>query len=82
MPDDAEEQAPPVVAVMVAILNVPGLLIYIFLRPRETLSEAYERSLEEEALLQEIEEKPVCPGCLDPAAALGGLPPGGSGRAG
>lgn len=52
-----------VVAVMVALLNWPGLLIYIFLRPRETLSEAYERSLEEEALLQEIEERPVCPGC-------------------
>ena len=51
------------VAVMVAILNLPGLLIYVFLRPRETLSEAYERSLEEEALLQEIEEKPTCPGC-------------------
>ncbi|NDJ61673.1 MAG: zinc ribbon domain-containing protein [Chloroflexi bacterium] len=51
------------VALMVAILTVPGLLIYLFLRPRETLSEAYERSLEEEALLQEIEEKPVCPGC-------------------
>jgi RNA polymerase subunit RPABC4/transcription elongation factor Spt4 len=27
------------------------------------LAEAYERSLEEEALLQEIEEKPTCPGC-------------------
>jgi len=52
-----------VVAVMVAVLTVPGVLIYLFLRPRETLSEAYERSLEEEALLQEIEEKPVCPGC-------------------
>jgi RNA polymerase subunit RPABC4/transcription elongation factor Spt4 len=52
-----------VVAVMVAALNVPGLLIYLFLRPRETLTEAYERSLEEEALLQEIEEKPTCPGC-------------------
>ncbi len=51
------------VAVLVAVLNLPGLLIYLFLRPRETLSEAYERSLEEEALLQEIEEKPVCPGC-------------------
>jgi RNA polymerase subunit RPABC4/transcription elongation factor Spt4 len=51
------------VAVMVAVLNFPGLLIYMFLRPRETLSEAYERSLEEEALLQEIEEKPACPGC-------------------
>jgi RNA polymerase subunit RPABC4/transcription elongation factor Spt4 len=52
-----------VVALMVAVLTLPGLLIYLFLRPRETLAEAYERSLEEEALLQEIEEKPVCPGC-------------------
>lgn len=51
------------VALMVAVLTLPGLLIYIFLRPRETLAEAYERSLEEEALLQEIEEKPTCPAC-------------------
>lgn len=51
------------VAVMVAVLTIPGWFIYLMLRPRETLSEAYERSLEEEALLQEIEEKPVCPGC-------------------
>ncbi len=51
------------VAVMVVVLSLPGLLIYILLRPRETLSEAYERSLEEEALLQEIEEKPTCTGC-------------------
>lgn len=48
---------------VVALFNVPGLLIYFMLRPRETLSDAYERSLEEEALLQEIEEKPKCPGC-------------------
>ena len=54
------------VALMVAVLNVPGLLIHILLRPRETLSETYERSLEEEALLQEIEEKPVCPTCRQP----------------
>lgn len=52
-----------IVALMVAVLTLPGLLIYLLLRPRETLSEAYERSLEEEALLQEIEEKPVCPAC-------------------
>src|SRR5262245_60966275 len=51
------------VGVTVAVLNVPGLFIYILLRPRETLAEAYERSLEEEALLQAIEEKPDCPGC-------------------
>lgn len=51
------------VVLLVAFLTVPGLLIYIFLRPRETLADAYERSLEEEALLQEIEEKPSCPAC-------------------
>ncbi|MCA9916173.1 MAG: zinc ribbon domain-containing protein, partial [Anaerolineae bacterium] len=42
-------------ALLVAVLTVPGVIIYLLLRPRETLSEAYERSLEEEALLQEIE---------------------------
>jgi len=51
------------VGAVVLVLNLPGLIIYLFLRPRETLSEAYERSLEEEALLQEIEDKPTCPGC-------------------
>lgn len=50
-------------ALLVALLIIPGLIIYLLVRPRETLSEAYERSLEEEALLQEIEEKPTCPGC-------------------
>jgi len=51
------------VAVSVVVLNVFGVFIYVMLRPRETLAEAYERSLEEEALLQEIEEKSNCPGC-------------------
>ena len=41
----------------------PGWLLYLLLRPRETLSEIYERSLEEEALLQGIEERMACPGC-------------------
>jgi RNA polymerase subunit RPABC4/transcription elongation factor Spt4 len=48
---------------VVAILTLPGLVIYIMVRPRETLAEAYERSLEEEALLQSIEERDTCPGC-------------------
>jgi len=34
--------------------NIPGLALYLMLRPRETLEEAYARSLEEEALLREI----------------------------
>lgn len=50
-------------ALVVAALPIVGLVIYLILRPPETLAEAYERALEEEALLQEIEERPYCPGC-------------------
>jgi RNA polymerase subunit RPABC4/transcription elongation factor Spt4 len=49
--------------VLVFLFNVFGLVVYLILRPHETLMQAYERSLEEEALLQEIEERPVCPNC-------------------
>jgi RNA polymerase subunit RPABC4/transcription elongation factor Spt4 len=48
---------------MVAVLGLFGVIIYVLLRPQETLTEAYERSLEEEALLQNIETRPICPGC-------------------
>jgi RNA polymerase subunit RPABC4/transcription elongation factor Spt4 len=48
---------------LVAVANVFGLVIYLILRPHETLMQAYERSLEEEALLQEIEDRPICPNC-------------------
>jgi RNA polymerase subunit RPABC4/transcription elongation factor Spt4 len=50
-------------AVLVAVLPIAGILIYLILRPQEALAEAYERALAEEALLQEIEERPSCPGC-------------------
>ncbi len=49
--------------VLVVVFNLPGLLLYFLLRPRETLAEAYERELSEEALLQDIEEKQACPVC-------------------
>jgi RNA polymerase subunit RPABC4/transcription elongation factor Spt4 len=45
------------------LFPLPGLTLYFILRPRETLAEVYERSLEEEALLQGIEERLACPGC-------------------
>ncbi len=48
---------------LVLVFNLPGLIIYWVLRPKETLAEAYQRALEEEALLQDIEEQYVCPGC-------------------
>ena len=50
-------------ALVVAALPIVGIIIYLILRPPETLAEGYERALEEEALLQEIEERPSCPGC-------------------
>ncbi len=50
-------------AIVVAILPIVGIVIYLILRPPEKLAEAYERALEEEALLQEIEERPRCPHC-------------------
>lgn len=48
---------------VVALLFLPGLAIYLILRPRRTLEEEYQQSLEEEALLQSIEESALCPGC-------------------
>ncbi|MGB8214400.1 MAG: zinc ribbon domain-containing protein [Anaerolineales bacterium] len=50
-------------ALMVAVLNLPGVLVYLILRPARTLEEEYQQTLEEEALLQSIEDQSVCPGC-------------------
>ncbi len=51
---------------VVLLLPVVGLVIYLLLRPRETLAQAYDRALEQEALLQQIQERPVCPTCARP----------------
>lgn len=48
---------------LVLIMFLPGHWIYLILRPRYTLAELYERSLEEEALLQELEDQKSCPTC-------------------
>ena len=48
---------------VVAILFLPGIVIYLILRPPRTLEEEYQHTLEEEALLQAIEDNPLCPGC-------------------
>ncbi len=48
---------------MVVVFGPLGLVLYFLLRPPVTLAELYERSLEEEALLQDLEERPRCPGC-------------------
>ncbi len=38
-------------------------ILYFLLRPHDTLADAYERELTEEAMLQDIEDKQVCPVC-------------------
>ncbi len=48
---------------VVAILFIPGVVIYLILRPARTLEEEYQQSLEEEALLRAIEDSSLCPGC-------------------
>jgi RNA polymerase subunit RPABC4/transcription elongation factor Spt4 len=50
-------------AILVALLFLPGIVIYLILRPAHTLEDEYQHTLEEEALLQSIEDIPVCPGC-------------------
>lgn len=57
------------VLVFFPLFPLPGLALYLILRPRETLAEIYERQLEEEALLKGIEERLACPSCsrsIDP----------------
>jgi RNA polymerase subunit RPABC4/transcription elongation factor Spt4 len=51
---------------MVVIFNLPGLFLYWLLRPAETLATAYDRALEEEAIMQDLEERTACPGCKQP----------------
>ncbi len=68
---DIRARTRDIFAVLLALLLVfflpfAGVLLYLLLRPRETLAEQYERSLEEEALLQDIEERAVCPACHEP----------------
>ncbi len=48
---------------LVVLFWIPGWLLYRMLRPKESLDEAYQRSLEEEYLLQDLQELPLCPTC-------------------
>ena len=54
---------------LVAVFTLPGLLVYMLVRPRESLADAYERALAEEAVLQDLEQRRTCPGCQRRAEA-------------
>ena len=68
---DIESRSRSVVAqifstLVVVLFFLPGVLIYLILRPKETLDEAFGRSLEEEYLLQDLEDLSLCPTCHRP----------------
>ena len=47
------------------LLFLFAVILYLIIRPRETLAEVYERSLAEESLLAEVEKNELCPVCRD-----------------
>jgi RNA polymerase subunit RPABC4/transcription elongation factor Spt4 len=54
---------------LVLLLPFAGIPLHMILRPNQTLAEKYERSLQEEYLRRDIEEKFVCPACQRPVEA-------------
>jgi RNA polymerase subunit RPABC4/transcription elongation factor Spt4 len=62
------DQASQLIAVvLVAVFNLPGLLVYLVIRPQATMSDAYERSLEAEAILHELQMTAnACQACHRP----------------
>ncbi len=49
--------------VLVAAFNLPGLLLYLLLRPQETIGERTERQIELDAFLRDMDRQSLCPTC-------------------
>jgi len=55
------------IAVAIAVVfPIVGLPVYMVLRPAETVQQAYERQLEQEAILSELHSISACPSCRRP----------------
>lgn len=56
-----------VAVLLVGMFNLPGLVVYLVIRPQETIADAYERSLEAEAILHELQlDSNACQTCRRP----------------
>ncbi|HEY7268986.1 MAG TPA: zinc ribbon domain-containing protein [Dehalococcoidia bacterium] len=56
-----------VAVLLVGLFNLPGLVVYLVIRPQETIADAYERSLEAEAILHELQlDASACQNCRRP----------------
>jgi len=47
----------------VIVLFIPGIFVYLFIRPGKTFEQKYQEAIEEEAILREIGISEKCPGC-------------------
>ncbi len=50
-------------SLLVLVFPLVGLVLYMMVRPRETLADVFDRALEEESLLRELEATLSCDGC-------------------
>ena len=50
-------------SLMVLVFPLVGLVLYMMIRPRETLADVFDRALEEESLLRELESTLSCYKC-------------------
>lgn len=48
---------------LVLFFPIIGWILYLMIRPKHTLADVYDRALEEEALLRELEESQACTNC-------------------
>ena len=51
---------------VLVFLPLIGYPVYLAVRPSQTLREAYDRQLEQEAILSELHSSPTCPECRRP----------------
>ena len=50
-------------ALLVAVVPFVGLVVYLLVRPKESLADTYDRALEEEALLRDMDSTWKCSQC-------------------
>lgn len=50
-------------SLLALVFPLVGLVLYLMIRPRETLADAFDRALEEESLLRELEATLSCHSC-------------------
>lgn len=51
---------------LVLVFPLVGWVLYLMIRPRQTLADVFDRALEEEALMREIEDTHACSTCGAP----------------